>query len=241
MRSPFSGTVLGLALLGATPLAAQVGHAPTSSPYRDIFHGKSITAMYGDIGGDGGRIGVGPHNGRSYGLRFDIRIGAPVHFAATVAKADVERFVVSADDSVASRKKGPVDQQLTMFEAAMQLNITGKKTWHRLAPFIGMSVGYVDGGGLPAGAPSDSSGYNFGGKFYLAPAIGARVFLGNNLHLRFEARQLFWKLSYPLSYTAEPDAEPSTDPDNPNAVLPNGKRDEWSGGRELRVGLGFAF
>jgi hypothetical protein len=241
MRSPFSGAVLGLALLGATPLAAQVGHAPTSSPYRDIFHGKSITAVVGDIGGDGGRIGVGPHNGRSYGLRFDVRIGAPVHFAATVAKADVERFVVSADDSVATRKKGPVDQGLTMFEAAMQLNITGKKSWHRLAPFIGMSVGYVDGGGLPAGAPADSSGYNFGGKFYLAPAIGARVFLGNNLHLRFEARQLFWKLSYPVSYTAEPDAQPSTDPDNPNAVLPNGKRDEWSGGRELRVGLGFAF
>lgn len=241
MHSSFSGAGLGLALLLAAPLAAQVGHAPASSPYRDIFAGKSLTAVVGDIGGDGGRIGVGPHNGRSYGLRFDIRIGAPVHFAVTVAKADAERFVVSADDSVATRKKGPVDQGLTMFEAAAQLNITGKKTWHRLAPFVGMSVGYVDGGGLPAGAPADSSGYNFGGKFYLSPAAGVRVFLGNNLHLRFEARQLFWKLSYPVSYTIEPAAEPSTDPDNPNAVLPNGKRDEWSGGRELRVGVGFAF
>lgn len=238
---PCTPRLAALALVVSLPLSAQVGHDPGRSPYRDILRGKSLTALVGDLGGDGGRIGVGPHNGRTYGLRFDIRIGTPVHFAVSVARAEAERFVVSADDSVATRRKGPVDQALTMFEAGMQLNLTGKKSWHRLAPFLGVAVGYADGENLPASAPQDSSGYNFGGKLYLVPSAGVRVLLSNSLQLRFEARQLFWKLNYPLSYTAEPAAEPSTDPDNPNAVLPSGKRDEWSGGREFRLGLGFAF
>lgn len=238
---PFALRAAVLTLATALPLSAQVGHAPASSPYRDIPNGKSLMVLVGDVGGNGGRIGVGPHNGRSYALRFDVRIGTPLNFQATIGKAQLERLVVSADDSVATRVKGPVDQALTMFEAGFQLNLTGKKTWNHLAPFIGAGIGYAHGASLPAGAPQDSSGYKFGGKIYLVPSLGTRIFLGNSLHLRLEARQLFWKLSYPLSYTDEPAAQPSTDPNHPNAVLPSGKRDQWSGGREFRLGLGFSF
>jgi hypothetical protein len=224
----------------AAPLRAQVGHPPGSSPYRDIAHGKSFTALIGDVGGDGGRIGVGPHDGRSYGLRFDVRLSAPVQIGFSVARANLKRLVVSAADSVATRTKGPVDQDLTMIEASLQLNLTGRKTWHRLAPFIGGSLGWAHGSSLPSSVP-DSSGYKFGSKFYLVPGAGVRVFISNSLVLRLEARQLFWKLSYPLAYTLEPAAQPSTDPNKPNAVLPDGKRSEWTGGTELRAGLGFAF
>jgi hypothetical protein len=228
------------ACLATTQLAGQVGHDPAHSPYRDITHGKSITLLYGDVGGDGGKVRVGPHNGRSFGARFDLRLSAPIQFGLTVQKAQLERFVVSADDSVATRRTGPFDQDLTMIEATLQLNLTGKKTWHRLAPFISGSLGWTHGSGLPSGV-ADSSGYKFGSKFYLVPAIGVRAFVTQSLFIRAEARQLFWKLNYPSSYTREPAAQPSTDPDHPNAVLPDGKRQEWEGGPELRVGLGFAF
>ena len=224
----------------ASSVSAQVGHDPAHSPYRDIPKGKSVTLMIGDVGGDGGKVGVGPHNGRSYGARFDLRLSAPVQFGLSVARAELERFVVSADDSVATRKKGPVDQNLTMIEATLQLNLTGKKTWYRLAPFLSGSFGWTRGSDLPSSVP-DSSGFKFGSKLYLVPAVGVRVFVTNSLFLRLEARQLFWKLSYPLGYTQEPAAEPSTDPNRPNAVLPDGKRTQWSGARELRAGLGFAF
>jgi hypothetical protein len=232
--------LLALSVLLASPLTAQVGHAPGSSPYRDITKGKSFTFLYGDLGGDGGRLGIGPHNGRSYGVRFDIRLGTPVQFGFTVARAEMERLIVSADDSVDNRVDGPVDQNLTMIEAALQLNITGKKTWHRLAPYLAGSVGWVDGSDLPASQP-DSSGYKFGSRFYLAPAAGVRIFFSNRLHLRLEARQLYWRLSYPFSYTQEPAAEPSPDPDNPNSVLGGAKREQWTGARELRAGLAFGF
>ncbi len=224
----------------ATPLAAQVGHRPSSSPYSDLPNSKSLAVLYGDVAGDGGRIRVGPHNGPSYGLRFDLRLSTPLTFGLSISQAKLERFVVSADDSVHNRVDGPVDQTVTMFEAAVLLNLTGKKAWHHLAPFVGGSLGYANGSSLPSSVP-DSSGYDFGGKLYFAPAAGLRVFLGKALHLRLEARQLFWQLKYPARYTLEPQAEPSTDPDKPNAVLKDGKREQWSGARELRVGLGFSF
>jgi hypothetical protein len=238
MRLIFTSSLA--ACLAAGPLRAQVGHDPAHSPYRDIVHGKSVTLLVGDVGGDGGKVGVGPHHGRSYGARFDLRLSAPVQLGLTVARAELERFVVSADDSVATRRQGPVDQHLTMIDATLQLNLTGRKTWHRLAPFLSGSLGWTRGSDLPSSV-SDSSGYKFGSKFYLVPAAGVRVFVSNSLFLRLEARQLFWKLNYPLAYTQEPAAEPSTDPNRPNAVLKDGKRSQWSGGRELRAGLGVAF
>jgi hypothetical protein len=237
---PFRPATTLVLALAAAPVAAQVGHAPDRSPYRDITRGRSVTLIYGDVGGDGGKIGVGPHNGRSYGVRFDIRVGTPIQFGLTVARAELKRLIVSADDSVNNRVDGPVDQSLTMVEGALQLNLTGKKTWHHLAPFIGGTIGYTSGSALPASQP-DSSGYKFGSKFYFAPAAGLRVFLGQSIHLRLEARQLLWKLTYPTSYQVEPAAQPSTDPTKPNSVLKGEKLTEWTGGRELRAGLGISF
>ncbi|MEO8636030.1 MAG: hypothetical protein ABI587_12200 [Gemmatimonadales bacterium] len=224
-----------------TSLAAQVGHDPATSPYRDIPNGKSLTFLIGDVGGDGGKVGVGPHHGRSYGGRLDLRISGPVQFGLGVSQANLERLVVSADDSVAKRTTGPFDQKLTMIEATLQLNITGRKSWHRLAPFVSGTAGWVHGSSLPASAAKDSSGFKFGSKLYFAPTIGLRIIITNNLQLRLDARQLFWKLKYPLSYTQDPIAEPSPNGDLANAVLPDGKREQWSGARELRAGLGFAF
>lgn len=223
------------------PLTAQVGHDPASSPYRDIPNGRSLTFLVGDVGGNGGKVGVGPHNGRSYGGRLDLRISGPVQFGLGFSQANLERLVVSADDSVARRTTGPFTQTLTMIEASLQFNITGRKSWHRLAPYASGTLGWAHGSSLPASASADSSGYKFGSKIYLAPAIGVRIIITNNVQLRLDARQLFWKLKYPLSYTQDPLAEPSPNGDLANAVLPDGKREQWSGARELRVGLGFSF
>jgi hypothetical protein len=225
----------------AGPLAAQVGHAPNSSPYRDIPYGRSLSLVVGDVGGNGGSIGVGPHNGQSYGVRFDIRVGAPVQLGVTVARADLERLVVSASDSVANRVDGPVKQGVTMVELALQINLTGKKSWNRLAPFLGGSAGYMDAAGLPASV-KDSSGYRTGGKLYFAPAVGLRIYLSKSLNLRLEGRQLYWKLKYPIAYNLDPAAQPSGDPTtHVNSVLPGNKREEWSGARELRAGLSYSF
>lgn len=225
----------------AAPLAAQVGHDPERSPYRDITKSKTLTAFYSDFAGDGGKIGVGPHNGHAIGGRAELRLSGPVTFGVSFAKGTLERLVVSADDSVANRVDGPVDQDMAFIEAGLQFNVTGRKSWHRLAPFVGMSIGLAIGKDLKTSQAADSSGYRFGSKIALTPSIGVNIHLSQTLGIRLEARQVFWKLKYPLSYTLEPAAEPGDSETGLNRVISDGKRDGWSGARELRAGLSFSF
>ncbi len=214
----------------------QAGHDPRHSPYRDIRHGHSVTALVSRIGGDGGSLGLGPHGGTIYGLRYDIRVSGPIQFGFSVANGNLERLIQDPDDSVATRQSGPVSQSVTFAEVALQFNLTGAKTWRGLAPYVSGAAGFA----LASSVPSDSTGYEFGNKIFLAPAVGLRYFISGGLHLRAEARALFWKLTYPSSFAQEPAAEPG-DANNPNALIPDGKLDEWTTSSWLQVGVGFTF
>jgi hypothetical protein len=141
-------------------------------------------------------------------------------------------MIVDPFVEVENRVSGPVDQKVTFVELDLQLNLTGGKTWHRLAPFVGV------GGGLTFASETaaDTSGFELGRKIYLAPHAGFRFFLTDRLHLRADARVLFWKLTYPTSFTQEP----TLDPDSP-PVIDDGRVSEWTTSSWLQAGLGFSF
>jgi hypothetical protein len=227
--------VIGLSLL-AGGAQAQVGHPPERSPYRDVRYGSSITPVFGRLGGDGGEARVGPHHGNTYGVRFGFRMSGFIEGGVSATYLDLERFIVDADDSVATRVSGPVSQSVVMIEAALQFNITGGKTWHNLQPFFTGGIGY----NFSSSTGADTSGFEFGKRFSIAPGAGVRYYLGDRIQLRLETRRLFWKLSYPPSFLDEPDAEPGT-PEEPNAVIPSGKDNEWASGWWVMGGVGFSF
>ncbi len=186
------------ALAGPPSLAAQVGHPPQSSPYSDLAKGTSFTVLGGRFLGDGGRQGVGPHSGYTFGIRYDLRASRALALGLGVERGNLQRLIITPSQPVAQRISGPVDQQVTFAEAFITLNLTGGKTWHGFAPFTGI----VSGVAFATSTPADTSGYNFGKKFFFAPAAGFRMFLGDRLHLRAEVRGSFWKLSYPPSFNA---------------------------------------
>jgi hypothetical protein len=222
--------------LGPTLLSGQVGHPPQSSPYRDIRKGHTFTVTAGYFGGDGGDFGIGPHNGPLIGGRYDIRTAGALQIGFGVAYADLERFIVNPFVTLANRRSGPISQSVIFTDLNAQFNISGGKSWHRIAPFFGL------GGGLAfaSSTPADTSGFDFGNEFYLAPSIGFRYFLGDRLHLRAEARATFWKLDYPPTFQQEPVEEPGTVED-PNAVIRGGNLDEWTSSSWLQAGLGYSF
>jgi hypothetical protein len=232
------GLLIGAALAAnVSAAAAQVGHAPGSSPYRDIPKGHSVTGTLGYVGGDGGRFGIAPHSGTSYGIRYDIRTGSAVQMGLGFARADMERLVVDPFVELVNRTSGPVKQTVTFAEVNLQLNLTGGKTWHRLAPFLATSAGLT----FPSGIAADTSGFEFGRKIFLAPGTGVRIFLTRRLHLRGEARAMFWRIKYPSTFEQEPPLEPGNPPDNSNAVIPDGRVAEWTATSWLQVGLGYSF
>ncbi len=232
--------LLACSAFALVPLAsgsAQVGYPPDRSPFRDLPRGHVVTAHAGLFGGGGGRLGIGPQDGTLYGIRYDIRVGGPIHIGLAVSRGDLERLVAAEDDSVATRISGPFPQSMTMAEFGLQFSLTGPKTWHRLSPFIGAGIGYAFSGGTP----QDTSAYRFGNKVYFVPSAGLKVYLTDRLHLRTEGRTVIWKLKYPTSFAEEPTLEPGNPPDDSNALLPDGKLDQWTASGWLQVGLGYSF
>lgn len=228
------GAAVSAVLLTAVPVAAfaQVGHAPGRSPYRDIPKGHTVTGFAGLFGGTGGRFAIAPHDGPVFGLRYDIRTGSPIQLGVGFARGNLERMIVDPFVAVADRISGPVDQTVSFVEIDLQLNLTGGKSWRRFAPFIAVGGGLT----LPSGTAADTSGFELGKKVYLVPHAGFRFFLTERIHIRTDARVVFWKLSYPASFTRQPPADPAAPP-----VITDGRVSEWTTSSWLQAGLGFAF
>jgi len=228
-----SRALLGLGcLLWGRGLAAQVGHEPSKSPYRDIPRGSSFTLMAGYLGGDGGSLGIGPRHGMTYGVLYDLRTSGFVTGGLALSYMDLERDVLDADAPQATRRSGPFKQSVINAEAVLQFNLTGGKTWHHIAPFFSGGVGYA----LGSDVKSDTSGFQFGNRFTVSPGFGLRYFVGSHLHLRFEARRAFWKLKYPSSYLEDPANDPNGSP-----VITNGKTSDWMSSWWMIGGLSFSF
>lgn len=223
---------VSLGLLAPASLLAQVGHPPDRSPYRDIRKGHTFTPYVAYFAGDGGRHGVAPHNGQVYGFRYDIRTGSTVQMGLLLGFGQTERLIQDPFVPITERVVGPVDQSSTFVEADLQLNLTGGKSWHRLAPFIAAGVGLA----FAEDTPADSSGFDLGTKFYFAPHAGFRFFITERVFLRADAKVIFWKLSYPPSYTTRQPDDPSTPP-----IITDGNTSEWDTSGWYQAGLGFSF
>lgn len=229
-------SLLAVLLFAPGTLGAQVGHDPRTSPYRDIKHGSMLVPQASFVRGSGGSLGILPNSGVLYGFRAEIGGAGPLLFGAEFGTGTLERLIVDADAPVATRVTGPVDQSFTMIGLNLKLNLTGGKTWHRLAPYVGGGTGLALAGKVPA----DTSGWNYSKRIYLAPTAGFRLFLTETLYLRAEARSVFVKVTYPESYREEPAFDPGTN-ENPNAVLAGQRVKQWVATGVYTIGIGFPF
>jgi hypothetical protein len=230
-------TVFALSAAIAPSVSAQVGHPPGASPYRDIRKGHTFSVLGGYFSGGGGDFGIGPHSGTIFGARYDIRTASALQIGIGFARAGLERLIVDPFVTLANRTTGPVDQTVTFAELSVQMNVTGGKSWHRIAPFVAGNAGLA----FAPSTPGDTSQYKFGRKFYVAPAIGTRFFITDRLHLRAEARATFWKLTYPTTFQQEPPAEPGNGTTSNAVIPPPGKLTEWTTSSWLQIGLGYSF
>jgi len=186
-----------LALGAATPLSAQVGYPPDASPYREITSTMSLSALGGYIGGSGGTLGVGPHDGPVYGGRFGVTVSGPLAFGFAVQYGDLQGRLVRRnplDNKLVL--SGLVPEPIWLTEFTTQYTLTGGKTWHHLAPYVGGGLGYA----WKASTSSGADAFTFGGRFYFVPFAGTRVYLNNRVAIRAEIRWAFWRLAYPASY-----------------------------------------
>ena len=189
-----------LLLAAAPPALAQVGYPPDKSPYRDIPKKMSLTALFGYIGGTGGRLGLGPHDGPAYGGRFGDR---GERSARALVRGAVRRPHRSAGvpgrGATTSRSAATLPSPVWLFETDVQYTITGGKTWHGFAPYIGGGIGYA----WRSSATEGPDAYDFGGRFFWAPFAGTRYYVNPRSFIRAEIRGAFYRLAYPPPYYEE--------------------------------------
>jgi len=213
-----------------TRLPAQAGHPPDKSPYHDIKRGRSLIISGGYLGGDHGVVGVGPAEGPTATARFEVTFSKALVFYLGGTYGRMKRNVADPTKNQASHISGPIYTDIGIVEGGGHLNLTGLKTWHGMAPYIGASAGVI----IANDPPVDTSGYVFQAKARFGPEGGIRWYLGRRLALRTELRWMFWQLKYPLAYK-----QPSPDG---SRVLPIDADDsEWTDHPWVTIGVAWTF
>jgi hypothetical protein len=184
-----------VALVAAGPAAAQVGHDPSSSPYRDLEHKQEITWLFGYVRARHDPAGVAPRSAALTGLRYEINLAGPLGLSADLTRSFSERTVLDPAKPLATRTVGTQSTPVYAADVALALDLTGRKSWHHLVPQLRGGLGVVS-----SSAKDDSSGYSFGTPFAFTFGGGLKFVPGGRFQLRADVTDRVFKLSYPDSY-----------------------------------------
>ena len=183
----------------ATRLAAQVGHLPDRSPYRDLDATQEFTFVVGQFRPARDPVGVAPSSGLLTGLQYEWRPKAGFHLAGALSRIASERTIIDPTSNAPDHSAHVRSWPLWAGDATMGLALTGAKSWHRLIPMLNGGVGIVsDFHG------ADSAGFQFGTRFAFVFGGGVRWLRGERFQLRGDITDRWYSVSYPQSYYESP-------------------------------------
>ncbi len=220
--------LVALATALSAPLAAQVGHEPRRSPYRDLEWRQELTVLGGQFQAAVDPAKVAPRSGPMLGAHYEIRLGGPVYFAARMAGVLSDRRVIDPKLEANQRLQDPSKSvPLLLTDVGFSLNLTGFKSYRSAVPFLGF------GAGLGAGfEKQDVGGYQFGYPFLFTVRPGVKFATGGKWHVRAEATNYFYRIRYPETYFIK------TGADDP-VLEPGSSRNYWK--RNLGITLGMTY
>lgn len=211
----------------AAPLAAQVGYPPAESPFEDLRGRQVITLSPGWILPGGDPAGVGPRSGMMYSARHELLLTGPLWLVSRVGYAPgLERTVKDPEAAPGLRIVGTDTDPLYLADVGLGFNLTGNKSWHRVAPRFNANLGVVS----TLNGAYDVGGYRFGTKFVFSYGLGTRIVTGSKWELNTELTHMFWQMKYPDTYGGSGSA---TD----ESILGNGPLSPWKGNLVLSVGV----
>jgi hypothetical protein len=217
-----------LAMFVASPLLAQVGHEPQSSPYRDLVYRQELTPYGGYARARVDPAGVLPQSASIAGLRYELYLAGPVSITSDVSAMFAERTVIDPTKPAVSRFVGTESAPVYAIDLGFALGLTGRKTWHNLAPQVRAGVGV-----LTSEAADDTTGLKFGTPFAFSFGAGVKLVSGGRLQIRADVGERLFKQKYPEAYYR-------TTSDN-TAVLTDSKRSYWTNHGLLTLGVSYLF
>ena len=217
-----------LALLVASPLRAQVGHDPESSPYRDLEYRQEFTPYGGYARARVDAAGVTPRSAAIAGLRYELFLGGPVSLTSDFSTMFSERTIIDPAKPRATRVVGTEKSPVYGLDVGIALGLTGRKSWHHLVPEVRSGVGV-----LVNNASDVLDGYKFGTPCAISFGAGLKFVAGSRLQLRADVGERLFKQKNPESFYTK--ASDNT------AVLTDSPRSYWTNHGLLTLGASFLF
>ncbi len=228
MRHPLlPALLLSATALGATPVAAQVGHLPTESPFEDLRGKQAFTFASGMLAMAGDPAGVAPRSGAIISMRYELMLMGPLWLQSRVTYAPrLERTYKDPLFRGADRFDGTSRRPLTIADVGFGLNLTGNKSWNDMVPQFHMAIGLVSGGTHRF----DVGGYRLGTKLTMNYGLGLRYVTDAPWEWHADLTHQWWKYEYPDSYRNEDSA-------NPTPILDTRSLNHWRGNLQIQVGI----
>lgn len=181
--------------LSPLPIAAQVGHAPTKSPYEDYAIVQTLTLTGGQLRPGPDPAGVAPKAGPLASIRYDIRVGGPAGLYARYAASPSERNELKPGNPRATRVIATPGVTTHVLDGGLNLDLTGQKTFHRFLPSVFAGLGLASDF-----AKADSGQYQFGTNFSFTYGGVLRYIPRHGPQLRLDLSNVYWKYQFPDTY-----------------------------------------
>jgi hypothetical protein len=113
--------------LGLLPAmaAAQVGHTPRTSPYRDLEFRQELTFFGGQYSASEDPARVAPKSGPMVGVHWEYRLGGPAYLTARLAGLITERREIDPRLDAGDRFLGNTSMLAAFTDVGFALNLTG--------------------------------------------------------------------------------------------------------------------
>ncbi len=223
---------LALPVLAARPAAAQVIH----SPIRYVEQSQGLEPFAGYVFTDPNlqltdstSADIGPKSAPIFGLRYTLRVSGPLSLRASVGYIPSKREVFFAEAVNDSTEIRPIDTGrevstgIALIEAGFLFHLTGPRTVHGLAPYVGVNAGYARA--VTGSDPQEEDipapeRYDFGPAFAVGLSGGTDLFLTRRVALRLELNGRLWRETAPEGFRS----------------AAQGKISEWNNASSAQIG-----
>lgn len=173
------------------------------SAYRYIESAHEVGIFAGILSPNTGRLDLGPKEGPTVGARYAIELTGPLSLEGVGRTLVTERNVRDPRRAEGEEIRGTADVYLASADVRLKFNVTGRRTWHDVSPYVWAGGGVVFD--LGPAAPADQQllaedRFDFGTSFLGLLGLGARWIPRDHLQLRVDAEFDLWQLDTPVGY-----------------------------------------
>lgn len=227
--------VVGWAALAAflAPTPPRLDAQTIPSPYRFLDGTHTVGLVVGTIAAKRGELNTGPGGGTLVGVRYGLELRGPLAL-------DVHGFFASSDRQVfvpvagtGLIPLGSAGTSLAGLDARLRFTVTGRRTWHWIAPYVALGGGLAGELSGPSAIEQEvdpAARVGFGPSFVAVGGAGIRIIPTARIELRAEANLRIWKLGTPVGFR---DIEEDLDEPLPEQ--------QWLGPGAVALGMSYRF